>query len=479
MATNYFPAANPYLAPDPSAIYQRLLQIKAAQQQMAYQQQMQPLQLQQQQNVLTEQQQAIKDQQAGQAAWSEWNPKDGYDALAAGMIKHGASVAAAQQVSQFGLNSLKTQSETIKNNADAGKAQVETQKANNDAQAGYFDALNNVPDAQLQQSFNQTIQDGVKSGRIDPQHAQLAQQIGQGTPDQIRQALPYITKSYQAESAQQETALKHAQEREATANAAYKEAENQAIKQYGGMSDQMLDVKYNALAQQQAAGQTLAPNDQAFMQGYEKRKLLVPQFKVDMRPSVAGGQAALANVPPHLVGFATTQATKAGEEYANAVSANQDMQSMIDLARSGNVLSYAYAPTEGVLTLNTARGVKRVNMPEIQSYGGAGSALDRITGYLGKQTSGKSIPDNVLNDMSAVHNQMAQNARTKYQNSLKIVNQNTGANFQPVDLSEGGGGGGPAAGYTRIRASDGSTHDIPTQNLGAAKQIDPRLQVVQ
>jgi hypothetical protein len=90
------------------------------------------------------------------------------------------------------------------------------------------------------------------------------------------------------ESAQQEALLKAAQTREATANAAYKEAENQAIQQYGGMSDPMLDVKYNSLAQQQAAGQTLSPNDLAFMQGYEKRKLLTAQFKVENRQGPQG-----------------------------------------------------------------------------------------------------------------------------------------------------------------------------------------------
>lgn len=41
------------------------------------------------------------------------------------------------------------------------------------------------------------------------------------------------------------------------------------------------------------------------------------------------------------------------------------------------------------------------------------------------------------------------------------------------------GGGGPQPGFTRIRASDGSLHDLPTNNLKAAQQRDPGLQVVQ
>jgi hypothetical protein len=39
--------------------------------------------------------------------------------------------------------------------------------------------------------------------------------------------------------------------------------------------------------------------------------------------------------------------------------------------------------------------------------------------------------------------------------------------------------GGAATGFTRIKASDGSMHDIPSDKIAAAKKIDPNLQVVQ
>ncbi len=104
------------------------------------------------------------------------------------------------------------------------------------------------------------------------------------------------------------------------------------------------------------------------------------------------------------------------------------------------LLAYAYSPTEGVLSFNTARGVKRVNMAEIESYGGAGSALDRLKGFLGKQTSGASIPANVLNDMQSLHGAITQNARRTYENDLKNTNSTYGSRFQPVEM----GGGSPA-----------------------------------
>jgi hypothetical protein len=161
--------------------------------------------------------------------------------------------------------------------------------------------------------------------------------------------------------------------------------------------------------------------------------------------------AALASVPPHLVPAATADATKIGQAYADAVSAGDDIKTFIDQARAGNKMAYAYAPTEGVLTINTARGVKRVNMAEISSYAGAGSAGDRITAFLDKQTTGASIPANILNDMQSLHGALTANAQKQYTNKLKIINQNYGSNFQPVQIGPGTGGTATAADPLGIR----------------------------
>jgi hypothetical protein len=39
--------------------------------------------------------------------------------------------------------------------------------------------------------------------------------------------------------------------------------------------------------------------------------------------------------------------------------------------------------------------------------------------------------------------------------------------------------GASANPFTRIKASDGSLHDVPTGSLDGARKIDPRLQVIQ
>lgn len=175
------------------------------------------------------------------------------------------------------------------------------------------------------------------------------------------------------------------------------------------------------------------------------------------------GQSALAEVPPHLVAPATAAYDKSGQSYANAISAQQEMGDLINLARGGNKVAYAYAPTTGVLTINSANGTKRVNMAEIEQYAGAGSAMDKITGWLGKQTSGASIPADVLNDMEAVHSKLGQVAQSKHANEVKVINQTYGAKFQPMQLQTGDR---PAAGAPAIKP----THSLNGREFG----LDPK-----
>jgi hypothetical protein len=146
-----------------------------------------------------------------------------------------------------------------------------------------------------------------------------------------------------------------------------------------------------------------------------------------------GSSAALANVPPHLIAPASAAATKAGEDYAQAQSVTQRLNAMMAAAKSGNVVSYQLLPQEGALQLTTSQGVHRINMAEIQNYGG-GSLWQRMEGHIGKQLTGKSIPESVLNDMADMQKIQAEGAEAKYNNSLKTINQTYGSNFQPVQM---------------------------------------------
>ena len=170
-----------------------------------------------------------------------------------------------------------------------------------------------------------------------------------------------------------------------------------------------------------------------------------------------GSNASLAMVPPHLVAPATAAATKAGEDYAQAQSVSQRLQAIMDDAKKGNVVSYQLLPEEGALQVVTAQGIHRINMAEIQNYGG-GSYLQALEGHIGKALTGKSIPDSVLNDMGDMQRIMAEGSQTKYQNTLSTINQYYGSKFQPVQMApmarnQVQSGGGTAQQFSHTSAS--------------------------
>lgn len=142
-----------------------------------------------------------------------------------------------------------------------------------------------------------------------------------------------------------------------------------------------------------------------------------------------GANPALAGVPAKMIAPASAAAEKAGEAYNQATQAGDDMQSMVDLARKGNAVSYSYIPVTGVLQINVAGQTKRINANEIEAYGNAGSAWDRVKGFIGKQTTGASIPANILDDMETVSHTYVQNAAKKYRSDLDTTNATYGSHF--------------------------------------------------
>jgi hypothetical protein len=146
-----------------------------------------------------------------------------------------------------------------------------------------------------------------------------------------------------------------------------------------------------------------------------------------------GSNAALAKVPPHLVAPASAAADKAGQDYAQAKSVSDRLAAMMKAAKAGNVVSYQLIPEEGALQLTTSQGVHRINMAEIQNYGG-GSLWQKMVGHIGKALTGQSIPGDVLKDMEQMQEIQAEGSRTKYENTLSTINQTYGAEFKPVEM---------------------------------------------
>ena len=165
------------------------------------------------------------------------------------------------------------------------------------------------------------------------------------------------------------------------------------------------------------------------------------QARASIEAQVArGSNAALAQVPIHLVAPATQAATKAAEDYAQAHSVSDRLAAMMDDAKKGNVVSYQLLPQEGALQLTTSQGIHRINMAEIQNYGG-GSLWQKMEGHIGKALTGESIPASVLDDMAEMQKIQERGSIEKYNNSLKSINQNYGSNFKPVEMENKVGGG--------------------------------------
>jgi hypothetical protein len=105
---------------------------------------------------------------------------------------------------------------------------------------------------------------------------------------------------------------------------------------------------------------------------------------------------------------------KAEQDYNGARSTVAMQRQLIKDAKSGNKEAVRIVPLEGALEITTSQGVHRINRTEVEQYGQAGNWYDRIVGRIGAGVSGKSIPDDVLNDMDAMTQELEHNAHQRY-----------------------------------------------------------------
>jgi len=393
-----------------------------------------------------------------------WDPTD-IDAAYRVLQKHSVPVQNQENVIKF----LSTMREGL------AKAHSEDLSYAADTHAKFddlFQSVKSAPDDKKQSAYQDALSQAKSyAGNVPDPHTkqQLLTELSQAPALYDSQFIDNEHAKLRTMQYLVEEGLKKAQTREASGKGYEAEQAGavSAAKVPGAQAESAIQQQNAALTPQ---GRALAGN--LFYQSAGGDQQAGKALNLETQQKVTAAQAGVANVPaalrgvaPHLVGPAAAAAEKAGNEYGDAVAAANDMKTFVDLARSGNKIAYAYSPTEGVLTLNTARGVKRVNMAEIGSYGGAGSALDRVKGFLGKQTTGASIPDDVLSDMETLHQAIAGNAQKTYANKLKNTNSTYGSSFQPVNM------GGPPAGATgKAKGSDGKWHWTDgKQDLGVAE----------
>lgn len=247
MATIPLPALDvrpPQQQQNPLEQYGNLLQLKNAMQQQQLNQQEAPLRMQalQQQTQLgagqvQQQKIQLKDQQAMTAAMQSWDGKD-VNSLVPLVIKNGASAGAVMGLKKNILDQQTQIATAAKDNGQAAEANVQATMKKNDLITGALSPLvdpKQVPDAQLPQTLQSTVQGLVQQNLLDPAHAQKAEQLLQsGDPNAIRQGIDQFRKTLMAQSQIMDNGLKTAQTQSAQTTTAKNQAEMDYYNKYGG-----------------------------------------------------------------------------------------------------------------------------------------------------------------------------------------------------------------------------------------------------
>lgn len=340
----------------------------------------------------------------------------------------------------------------LKTTADYQKSMADAAKAQTDVQTSYQDAMGSVGKAIQNSNYDPNLADLLLQHQlampgVPPQLQQRLQQVDQQikqNPAIVKQIADQLV-SVSQEQQKFQNALDVANVRAGTPEA----KALQSALATGAIQNPSEWPAFEAKQKAQATATAQGTPDAVRAAATKAAAEEAARIQQENSPSAIAGAAAkakavqqaisggalvpLENVPPHLVAPAAAAAQKAGEAYSQAQQAADDMQSMIDLAGRGNKVAYAYSPVTGVLQINVAGQTKRMNMNEIEQYAGAGSAMDRIQGFLGKQATGASIPPDVLKDMATVSQSYAQNASKKYQRDLDVTNSTYGSSFKVPD----------------------------------------------
>lgn len=249
---------------------------------------------------LQQKQQQLADQKAMTASMHDWDGKD--PSLLPGLvIKHGGSAQAVMGLQQQ-ITARQVQLSQL------SKDQLSNKKDQNDQLSGQLSAALSGDDDGLHDRLLGVANTAATNGWADPQHIQSLQSMASLPPDQLRKNASIYQKSLTGEAAQISQAKDTA---EAAQNQAKAEAEQkQVIPELGLvvnkvtgattpisgapggiMPPQMMEGKYVTLQQKKAAGQPLAPEDQAFIKGYEKYKTLVPAATIQLQGGLLSDQA--------------------------------------------------------------------------------------------------------------------------------------------------------------------------------------------
>jgi len=148
-----------------------------------------------------------------------------------------------------------------------------------------------------------------------------------------------------------------------------------------------------------------------------------------------GGNAALSDVPIHLIGAATKEATDLGTKYTSLSGQISKLKSDLAAAKTGDEVANAFVPVATALGSNAFAGTHRLAPSEVEAFGPRlGSVGRQLNTMLDKAGSG-TLPAVSLKEFGALVDRLQDAAVAQYKNGLTVVNKNYGSRFEPVDIS--------------------------------------------
>lgn len=189
----------------------------------------------------------------------------------------------------------------------------------------------------------------------------------------------------------------------------------------GGAGDSITgpeeDQRYENIIAKASMQQSVTPEDMAWARAYEKRKLLGPSL------SAGAADTRLASTQEFQEQEAgrTRLQTDIEKPYRDAHAQADTLRDVVSAAQQGNKLAGSLQSLEATMAAIRAQGLNRINMPEIGMSASAGSAWDRIQGWLGKAESGQPVPPDVQKDMIAFADILDKAAYKKYKEGHTTV----------------------------------------------------------
>ena len=438
---------------DPLDSYAKFLSLKNLQTQG----QMQGVQLQQAQMQLQDQQKMRQIMSDPSIDWSK------PEALGQMLNKGAQAGVSPQMLQQIRNGNLEYQQKLAAMNKDQQDIHIK----NLDQTRGELAGLMSDPNygsPQSQQRYQSIVQRHVQAGDI---------QDGQ-FPNQLppKEALLPISNSLALGSVQ----AKEASE-QTTANARQQQAQTSASLAPSEISRNTAQATL-ATTQNAQAGQ-VTPRDQ-YQQAQENYRATLSR------------QATMANeLQKNGLSQLDKMFTDPQHGYTQFLAQAQSTKNTIASAKNGDQLASSMAPLMTALGVTSFAGIHRINDNEINAAGPqVGSVYRRVNAILDRASSGK-LPADTTTEMNSLIDGLIASKHASLVQGAQLVARNNGLDPSKTSIMGRDGSvdtlqnvtqkqfGGPPKGYVRIQASDGSLHDIPQQNLGAARQRDPNLQVVQ